>query len=216
MTNMVQVALAEDVTEAEELQAILEQAGIPSELETAVEHHPRRDRGRTAEGARPGELARGCAERDRGVDRARRAHRGHLAAMKRLALLLAVLVIGVAPARAATNTYSTGNINLPIGASFAKSLTVPQRGPVSFVRVSFRISTPDTSSLAISLVSPNGTEVPLVTNRGAGADFGDGKGCTRDRHGARRGHADEPDRLRPGAVHRQPVPPGGESGVALR
>ena len=41
MTNMVQVALAEDVTEAEELQAILEQAGITSELETAVEHHPR-------------------------------------------------------------------------------------------------------------------------------------------------------------------------------
>jgi subtilisin-like proprotein convertase family protein len=98
--------------------------------------------------------------------------------MQRLVLLLAVLVIGVAPARAATNTYSTGNINQPIGASFAKALTVPQRGPVSFVRVSFRISTPDTSSLAISLVSPKGTEVPLVTNRGAGADFGDGKGCT--------------------------------------
>jgi hypothetical protein len=38
---MVQVALAEDVTEAEELQAILEAAGITSELETAVEHHPR-------------------------------------------------------------------------------------------------------------------------------------------------------------------------------
>jgi hypothetical protein len=41
MTNMVQVALAEDVTEAEEIQAILEAAGISSELETAVEHHPR-------------------------------------------------------------------------------------------------------------------------------------------------------------------------------
>ena len=41
MTRMVQVALAEDVTEAEELQAILEAAGISSELETAVEHHPR-------------------------------------------------------------------------------------------------------------------------------------------------------------------------------
>ena len=41
MTSLVQVALAEDVTEAEELQAILEQAGIPSELETAVDHHPR-------------------------------------------------------------------------------------------------------------------------------------------------------------------------------
>ena len=73
MTNMVQVALAEDVTEAEELQAILEQAGIPSELETAVEHHPARDRGRTAEGARPGGCARGCTQRDRGADRARRA-----------------------------------------------------------------------------------------------------------------------------------------------
>lgn len=41
MTNMVQVALAEDVTEAEEIQAILEAAGISSELETAVDHHPR-------------------------------------------------------------------------------------------------------------------------------------------------------------------------------
>ena len=41
MTRMVQVALAEDVTEAEELQAILEAAGISSELENAVEQHPR-------------------------------------------------------------------------------------------------------------------------------------------------------------------------------
>ena len=41
MTNMVQVALAEGVTEAEEIQAILQAAGISSELETAVEHHPR-------------------------------------------------------------------------------------------------------------------------------------------------------------------------------
>jgi hypothetical protein len=41
MTQMVQVALAEDVTEAEEIQALLQAAGIESELETAVEHHPR-------------------------------------------------------------------------------------------------------------------------------------------------------------------------------
>lgn len=41
MTDMVQVALAEDVTEAEELQAILNSAGIESKLETAVMHHPR-------------------------------------------------------------------------------------------------------------------------------------------------------------------------------
>jgi hypothetical protein len=41
MTRMVQVALAEDVSDAEELQAILRSAGIESSLETAVEHHPR-------------------------------------------------------------------------------------------------------------------------------------------------------------------------------
>ena len=41
MTQMVQVALAEDVAEAEEIQGILQAAGIESELETAVEHHPR-------------------------------------------------------------------------------------------------------------------------------------------------------------------------------
>jgi hypothetical protein len=41
MTQLVQVALAEDVAEAEEIQGILQAAGIESELETAVEHHPR-------------------------------------------------------------------------------------------------------------------------------------------------------------------------------
>ena len=41
MNEFVQVALAEDVAEAEEIQGILRSAGIPSELETAVEHHPR-------------------------------------------------------------------------------------------------------------------------------------------------------------------------------
>ncbi len=40
MTRMVQVALAEDIAEAQEIQSILAAAGIPSELETAVEHHP--------------------------------------------------------------------------------------------------------------------------------------------------------------------------------
>ena len=41
MTQMVQVAMAGDVVEAEELQTILRSAGIDSELETAVDHHPR-------------------------------------------------------------------------------------------------------------------------------------------------------------------------------
>jgi hypothetical protein len=40
MTQMVQVAVAGDITEAEELQTILREAGIESELETAVDHHP--------------------------------------------------------------------------------------------------------------------------------------------------------------------------------
>jgi hypothetical protein len=38
---MVQLAVAADVTEAEEIRTILTEAGIESELETAVEHHPR-------------------------------------------------------------------------------------------------------------------------------------------------------------------------------
>jgi hypothetical protein len=39
MSRWVQVALAEDIAEAEELQTILRAAGIDSQLETAVEHH---------------------------------------------------------------------------------------------------------------------------------------------------------------------------------
>lgn len=99
--------------------------------------------------------------------------------MRRLLLTVAVLLAAWAgPAHAATKTYSTGTIDVPIGAGFARSLDVPDRGPVSFVRVSFRITTPDTSALAISLISPKGTEVPLVADRGAGPDFGsDGRSC---------------------------------------
>jgi hypothetical protein len=37
---MVQVAVAGDVTEAEELESILRAAGIDTQLEPAVEHHP--------------------------------------------------------------------------------------------------------------------------------------------------------------------------------
>jgi subtilisin-like proprotein convertase family protein len=93
--------------------------------------------------------------------------------LRRLLVSAAVLLaVTAGPARAATKTYSTGNIDAPIGGSLDRSLNVPDRGPVSFVRVSFRITTPDTSALAISLVSPRGTEVPLVVHRGTGADFG--------------------------------------------
>jgi hypothetical protein len=40
MTRMVQVTVAEDIGEAEEIQAILAAAGIESRFEIAVEHHP--------------------------------------------------------------------------------------------------------------------------------------------------------------------------------
>jgi hypothetical protein len=40
MAAMVQVAVARDLTEAEEIQTILRSAGIPSELQLAVEQHP--------------------------------------------------------------------------------------------------------------------------------------------------------------------------------
>ena len=41
MTALVQVALAETVAEAEEIEAILRSVGIEPELESAVDHHPR-------------------------------------------------------------------------------------------------------------------------------------------------------------------------------
>ena len=41
MTALVQVALAETVSEAEEIESILQDVGIDVELESAVDHHPR-------------------------------------------------------------------------------------------------------------------------------------------------------------------------------
>jgi type III secretory pathway lipoprotein EscJ len=40
MTSMVQLTVAGDVAEAEEIQALLTSAGIDSELQTAVDLHP--------------------------------------------------------------------------------------------------------------------------------------------------------------------------------
>ncbi len=100
--------------------------------------------------------------------------------MRRLLLAAAVglVVLSGSPAQAATKTYSTGNIDAAVGGTLDRALNVRDAGPVSFVRVSFRISAPDTSALAVSLVSPHGTVVPLVVNRGTGANFGSGeKGC---------------------------------------
>jgi Putative prokaryotic signal transducing protein len=40
MTQMVQLTVAADLTEAEEIQTMLHAAGIPCQIEHAVEHHP--------------------------------------------------------------------------------------------------------------------------------------------------------------------------------
>ena len=55
MTVMVQVAVAGDLAEAEEIQTILQSAGIQSELHAAVEQHPAAAVRRTAEGHGPGQ-----------------------------------------------------------------------------------------------------------------------------------------------------------------
>ena len=41
MTALTQLAIAETVADAEEMLAILSEAGIEAQLESAVEHHPR-------------------------------------------------------------------------------------------------------------------------------------------------------------------------------
>jgi len=40
MSRLVQVAVAGDITEAEELESILQAAGIETQLEPAIDHHP--------------------------------------------------------------------------------------------------------------------------------------------------------------------------------
>jgi len=67
MTQMVQVAMAGDVTEAEELQTILRSAGIESQLEGAVDHHPLGTEDAPQKVLVPESLARSGPTRDRGA-----------------------------------------------------------------------------------------------------------------------------------------------------
>jgi len=105
--------------------------------------------------------------------------------MRRVALLCLLCPLGLlgltASAPAATHTYSSGRLHaaIPDGGTLVKTIDVPDRGPVSFVAVGVRIQHPRDSDLAITLVSPAGTDVPLVTHEGGdGADFGsDAKTC---------------------------------------
>jgi subtilisin-like proprotein convertase family protein len=71
-----------------------------------------------------------------------------------------------------TTTYSTGNIAVPIpdASSVEVTLNVPDVGIVSDVNARVRLNHTFDGDLVISLVHPDGTVVPLATNRGGGGD----------------------------------------------
>src|SRR4030095_115931 len=79
----------------------------------------------------------------------------------------------------ASNNYSTGNIAVPIPDSPAPAidipLTVADVMTLTDVNVSFRLDHTFDGDLQISLVHPDNTVIPLVTNRGGSGDnFGTG------------------------------------------
>ena len=220
MTNMVQVALAEDVTEAEEIQAILEQAGIASELETAVEHHPRGTEDAPQKVLVPESRARGRAERDRGDDRARTSSsRTPSVANEAPRSCSWPFWWSASRPRAPRRTRTRpGTSTLPIGASFDEVADrAATRGPVSFVRVSFRIIDARHVVARDLARQPEGHRGPArhqprapapisAAARAAAAS----SPCSTPTCGT------NPIAAGAGAVHRQPVPAGGEPGVALR
>jgi subtilisin-like proprotein convertase family protein len=78
---------------------------------------------------------------------------------------------------AATKEYSSGPVRIRIhpGASVSSSITVPDAGPVSHLSVQVRIVHPHDAGLSLMLTAPDGTQVPLVRNRGgSGGGFGSG------------------------------------------
>lgn len=78
---------------------------------------------------------------------------------------------------AVTNTYSTGNIAVPIPdvSSVDVPINVPDNGVVQDVNVRVRLNHTFDGDLDISLVHPDGTAILLSNNRGgAGDNFGTG------------------------------------------
>ncbi len=76
-----------------------------------------------------------------------------------------------------TATYSTGDIAVPIPDvnSVDIPITVPDGGSISDVNVRVRLDHTFDGDLVLSLINPDGTVVPLATNRGgAGDNYGSG------------------------------------------
>src|SRR5581483_8658669 len=101
--------------------------------------------------------------------------------MRPVAVAVVLLAVLAASAGAATHTYSTGTIRvaIPDGGTVERGVAVPDRGPVGSVSVGLRIAHPHLADLTLSLVSPAGTVVRLMSHAGAdGADAGTGaRGC---------------------------------------
>ena len=79
----------------------------------------------------------------------------------------------------AVNNYSSGDITVAIPDSPAAAINIPitvaDVMTLTDVNVSFRINHTFDGDLTIALVHPDGTVIPLVTNRGSsGANFGTG------------------------------------------
>ena len=103
--------------------------------------------------------------------------------MRRLALLAPLALFAFAcSSPAATATYTSHQLHaaIPDGGTLAKSIAVPDAGPVSFVAVGVRIVHPRDSDLTLKLVSPRGTSLLLSAGAGGnGANYGSGpKGCS--------------------------------------
>jgi len=86
--------------------------------------------------------------------------------------LAAAIVLGclllIAGAGAATSTYSSGALRIPIrdGETIEQSVTVREAGPVWHLAVAVRLDHERDSDLALSLVAPDGTPVRLATHEG--------------------------------------------------
>jgi subtilisin-like proprotein convertase family protein len=100
--------------------------------------------------------------------------------MRRAACLVALLVLAApASAHAATRTYSTGPISVPVpdGGAGERALLVRDAGPVSHVAVEVRVEHPRDRDLTLTLTSPAGRTVTLFAGRGNGSNLGTGRDC---------------------------------------
>ncbi len=81
------------------------------------------------------------------------------------------------PGPSATTVYSSGNIAVPIpdNSSVEIPITIPDTGAIQDINARIRLNHTFDGDLVIRLIHPDGTEVILSNNRGAGGDnFGTG------------------------------------------